>query len=158
MGINSGYFSIPGSRPWYLNPRWFQNIRSQKGYRPRWFWYLRGTNYSPVWTVDQSHDILNKKFIVKRRTWDAIQKYELPEGAKIISGTWDLKCKRFPHGSFWRFKAQFCVRGYIQKRICYVPMNAYAPVLQCSVVRLMLVLTCAMGLNTQATDFRNYFA
>ena len=37
-------------------------------------------------------------------------------------------------------------------------MNTYAPVVQCSVVRFMLVLTCAMGLNTQATDFRNYFA
>ena len=37
-------------------------------------------------------------------------------------------------------------------------MNTYAPVVQWSTVRLMLVLTCITGLTTQATNFRNDFS
>ena len=96
--------------------------------------------------------------LVKIRIWDVIQKSEVPEGAKIIPGTWDFKCKRFPDGSFRKFKARFCVRENIQKSLSDVYTNTYAPVVQWSTVRLMLVPTCIMGLKTQATEFRNAFS
>ena len=96
--------------------------------------------------------------LLKWLTWDLIQKYEVPEGAKMIPGTWDFKYKHFPDGSFQQFKAWFCVRWDIQKRLNDVPMNTYAPVVQRSTVRLMLVLTFVMGLNNQSTNFSNTFA
>ena len=37
-------------------------------------------------------------------------------------------------------------------------MNTYAPVVQWSTVRLMLVMTCILNLKTLATDFSNAFA
>ena len=86
-----------------------------------------------------------------------MKKYEVPEGSKIITVIWGYKCKRFIDGGIWKFKAQFCVRVDIQKRLSDVPINSYAPMVQWSTARLMLVLACIMGLNTQATNFRNYF-
>ena len=76
----------------------------------------------------------------------------------MIPDTWDFKCERFTDGSFRKFKARFCVRGDIQKRLSYVPMNTYDPMVQCSNVILMQVITCIVGLNIQATNFRNTFA
>ena len=96
--------------------------------------------------------------LVKQQTWDVIQKYEIPEGAKIIPGTWYFKWKRFPNGSFQKSKSRFCVRVYIQKRLSSVPMNTYDPVVQWSMVRLILVLTCIIGLKTQATNLSNAFS
>ena len=87
--------------------------------------------------------------LVKRRTWGIIQKSEVPEGSKIILGTWDIKCNNFLDGSFQKFKAWFCVRGDIQKRLSDVPINNCAPVVQWSTVRLVLVLTCIIGLKNQ---------
>ena len=86
-----------------------------------------------------------------------MDKYELPDGARIIPGTWAFKCKHFTDGGYQKFKARLCVRGYIYKRIYNVPMHTFAPLLQWSTVKLILVLTCIMVLKTQATDFRNDF-
>ena len=36
-------------------------------------------------------------------------------------------------------------------------MNTYAPVVQCSTLRLMMLLICIVGLNTQSTNFSNDF-
>ena len=68
--------------------------------------------------------------LVKQWTWDVIQKSEAPEGARIIPGNWDFKCKRFTDGSFQKAKAWFCVKGDIQNSLSGVPMNKYAPVEQ----------------------------
>ena len=110
---------------------------------------------SEQWTKAMTEEINN---LVKRRTWDVIQKYEVPEGSNIILGTWYFKCKCFPDGSFRKFKAWLCVRGYIQKRVSDVPIYTYAPVVQCSNVSLIQVITCIMGLNIQATEFINAFS
>ena len=53
--------------------------------------------YSEQCTKSMTEEITN---LVKQRTWDVIQKSEVPEGAKIISGTWTFKRKRFTDGSF----------------------------------------------------------
>ena len=52
---------------------------------------------SEQWTDVITEEITN---LVKQWTWGVIQKYEVPEGAKIVPGTWDFKCKCFPNGSF----------------------------------------------------------
>ena len=105
-------------------------------------------------TKSMTEEITN---LVKQRTWDVIQKYEVPEGANIIPGTYYFKCNCFPEWVFPRFKTRFCVIEYIQKRLSDVPNNTHAPMLQWSMVRLMLVLTYIMVLKTQSTDFSNAF-
>ena len=110
--------------------------------------------YSEQCTKSMTEEITN---IVKQRTCDVIHKSEVPEGYKIIPGNWDSMCKRFPDGSLRKFKARFCVGGYIHKRISDVHMHTYAPVVRWYMMRLMLVLTCTMGLRTQSTDFSRAF-
>ena len=110
---------------------------------------------SEEWNGAMTEEVTN---LEKRKTWDVIQLSEVPPGTKIIPGTWAFKCKRRPDGTFRKFKARFCVRGDIQKRVSDEPMNTYAPVVQWSTVRLMLVMTCILNLQTQATDFSNAFA
>ena len=110
---------------------------------------------SEEWGGAMKVEVVN---LEKRKTWDVIQRSSVPKGVKIIPGTWAFKCKRKPDGSFRKHKARFCVRGDIQKRVSEEPMNTYAPVVQWSTVRLMLVMTCILSLQTQATDFSNAFA
>ena len=106
------------------------------------------------WNKYTAEEITN---LLKRETWDVIQKSEIPEESKIIICTWDFKCKRFPDGSFQKFKTRFCIRGDIQKRLSDMHMNNYDPVVQWSTVMLMLLLTCITGLKTQSTKFSNDF-
>ena len=108
-------------------------------------------NGQKLWTEEVDN-------LEKRKTWTVIAQSSVPEGAEIIPSTWAFKCKRFPDGSFRKFKARFCVRGDIQKHKSTEPMNTYAPVVNWSTVRFMLVLTCILDLKTQATDFSNAFA
>ena len=107
------------------------------------------------WTESMTEEIT---ILIKRRTWDVIQKYEVTDGVNIIPGTWAFKCKHFPDWSFQKFKAWFCVRGDIMKELYDIPMNTYDPVLQWYMVMLMMFLNCIMGLNTISTEFRNAFA
>ena len=110
---------------------------------------------SKHWTKAMTEEIKN---LLKQRTWYLIQKSEVPEESKIISGAWDFKCKLFPHGGFRKSKARYCVRGYIQKRLSDVPMNTYATVVQWFMLRLILSLTCIVVLKTQSTNFSNAFS
>ena len=110
---------------------------------------------SEDWSEAMEEEVDN---LEKRKTWTVIAQSSIPKDAEIIPSTWAFKCKRFPDGSFRKFKARFCVRGDIQKHKSTEPMNTYAPVVNWSTVRFMLVLTCILDLKTQATDFSNAFA
>ena len=97
----------------------------------------------------------------KRNTWTSIPRSsigkEYPKGP-VLPSTWALKIKRKVDFSFRKFKARFCVRGDVQKRVTSEPMNTYAPVVQWSTVRLMLIMTCILKLHTVSIDFSNAFA
>ena len=57
-----------------------------------------------------------------------------------------------------KFKVQYCVGGDVQKRLSPKPLNSYSPVIQWATVRLMLILQCIIGLQSQSIDFKNTFA
>ena len=69
-----------------------------------------------------------------------------------------FKCKRKPGWTMRKFKARYCVRGDIQKRLSPKPLNSYSTVVQWATVRLMLILQCIIGLRSQSIDFTNAFA
>ena len=58
----------------------------------------------------------------------------------VLPGTWSFKCKRKPDWKVRKFKARYCVRGDIQKRLYPKPLDLYYPVVQWATVRLMLIL------------------
>ena len=77
---------------------------------------------------------------------------------ELLLTTWAFKIKRHTDYSVRKFKARFCVRGDVQKRKTEEEMNTYAPVVQWSTVRLMLILTQLLKLKTLSIDISNAFA
>ena len=51
-----------------------------------------------------------------------------------------------------------CVRLDIQKKISTEPINTYAPVVQWSMIRILIIMTWIIGLEIEAIEFSNAFA
>ena len=76
----------------------------------------------------------------------------LNEGKPVIDSVWAFKRKRYPDGSVKKLKARFCVRGDLQKEhIDY--FDTYSPVVQWSTVRLLLIVSIILQLETKQVDF-----
>lgn len=90
-------------------------------------------------------------------TWRIVPRSEVPQGANVLPLTWVFKLKRYPDGRPRKFKARLCVRGDMQvEGVDYT--DKYAPVVQWSTVRAMLILTVREKLQTRLVDFTNAFA
>ena len=76
----------------------------------------------------------------------------------LFSGTWSFKCKRETDWIIIKFKANYYVRGGVQKRPYSEPLNSYYPVIHWNTVRLVLTLKCIIGLQSQIIDFTNSFS
>ena len=76
----------------------------------------------------------------------------------VLPGTWSFKFKRKPDWTIRKFKAQYCVRGDIQKRLSNKPLNLSYTVVHWATVRLMLILQCIIGLQSQSIDLTNAFS
>ena len=74
----------------------------------------------------------------------------------ILPSTWAFKIKRFPDGLVRKLKARFCVQG--DKQIEGVDFfDTFAPVVQWSTVRLLLVLSLTLNLATKQVDYVSAF-
>ncbi|EJK66248.1 hypothetical protein THAOC_12847, partial [Thalassiosira oceanica] len=74
----------------------------------------------------------------------------------VIGGTWAFKIKRFPDGWIKKFKARFCARGDQQLEGVDF-FETYAPVVQWSTVRLMLILEILLKLKSKQGDITAAF-
>jgi len=93
----------------------------------------------------------------KATTWNLMPRSQVPRGANILPLTWVYKLKRYPDGRPRKFKARLCVRGDKQvEGIDYT--DKYAPVVNWSTVRLLMILTVREKLYTRLVDFTNAFA
>ena len=80
--------------------------------------------------------------------WDVVDR---PEGANVIASIWAFKIKRFPDGLIKKFKARFCARGDQQiEGIDF--FETYAPVVQWTTIRLMLILEVLLDLQSKQGD------
>ena len=77
-------------------------------------------------------------------------------GKEIVDTMWALRRKRLPDGTISRWKARLVVRGDQQKSITGRD-STYAPVVEWSTVRLLLVLGLQHDLVTTSIDFKNAF-
>ena len=81
-------------------------------------------------------------------TWDVVER---TEEMNVLPSTWAFKCKRFPDGLIKKFKARFCARG--DKQIEGVDyFETYAPVVQWTTIRLMLILEVLLDLKSKQGD------
>ena len=83
--------------------------------------------------------------IMGRDTWDIVSRKSVDDH-NVLPGTWYLNCKKIPDWKIREFKARYCVRGDVQKRLSPKPLNLYYPVVQYATVMLMLVLQCILVL------------
>jgi hypothetical protein len=74
----------------------------------------------------------------------------------VLPSTWAFKCKRFPDGRVRKLKARFCVRG--DRQVEGVDFfDTFAPVVNWTTVRLMLILSAILGLSTHQVDYTAAF-
>jgi len=84
----------------------------------------------------------------KMKSWEVV---DIPAGKHILGSTWAFKLKRYPDGRPKKYKARFVARG--DQQIAGVEFNeTYAPVVQWTTVRMMLILECMLGLNSCQAD------
>jgi hypothetical protein len=92
--------------------------------------------------------------LLQQRTWKSMLRSEAPH---VLKSTWVLKLKIFPDGTPSKFKARFCVRGYLQKEGVDF-FETYAPVCQWSTVRMILTMVIQNGWAATQVDYKNAFA
>ena len=95
--------------------------------------------------------------LMRRDTWKIVSSKSVAD-QHVFPGTWSFKLKRKPDWIFRKFKARYCVSGDIQKRLSHKALKSYSPVVQWATVRLMLILQCIIGLQSQSIYFTNAFA
>ena len=75
---------------------------------------------------------------------------------KVLKGTWAFKLKRTPDGVAYRYRSRFCVRGDQQEYgVNY--FETFAPVVQWSTIRLLLILILTNNWTTRVIDYTNAF-
>ena len=80
--------------------------------------------------------------------WEVVDK---TDEMNVIDSTWAFKIKRYPDGLIKKFKGRFCARGDQQiEGIDF--FETYAPVVQWTTVRLMLILEVLLDLKSKQGD------
>ena len=73
-------------------------------------------------------------------------------GRKILASTWAFKRKRYPDGSVKKLKARLVARGDQQiEGVDY--FDSFSPVVQWSTIRLLLILSIMLDLETVQVDY-----
>jgi hypothetical protein len=88
-----------------------------------------------------------------KEAWDAVGK---EPWMNVLPGTWAFKCKRYPNGLIKKLKARFCVCG--DRQIENVDFfSTFAPVVNWTIVRLLLILSVLLGLSTRQVNYTAAF-
>jgi Reverse transcriptase (RNA-dependent DNA polymerase)./Integrase core domain. len=116
---------------------------------PRFEQAMNGPNAEGFWEASAKEistlQALNTWSQVKKESW-----------MNVISSTWAFKIKRFPDGLIRKLKARFCVRG--DQQIEGVDFfDTFAPVVQWSTIRILLILSITLSLATKQVDYVSAF-
>ena len=100
--------------------------------------------------------------LIQQNTWQSISRSVLPVMKNgrhqcVLPGTWAFKLKQLPDGTPSRFKARYCVEGDLQTE-GVDHFETYAPVVQWSVVRMLLTMVLSKNWVTEQVDYTNSFA
>ena len=75
---------------------------------------------------------------------------------KVFKGRWAFKLKRTPNGVAYRYRSRFCFQGD-QQEYGINRFETFAPVIQWSTVRLLLILILTNKWKTKVIDYTNAF-
>jgi hypothetical protein len=89
-------------------------------------------------------------------TWDVVDRREVPRDAKIMPSKFVLKVKRQADGTIDRFKARLVASGNLQQAgVDYD--TTFAPVVDFTVVRMMLAIAAKKGFKVHQMDVKTAF-
>jgi hypothetical protein len=89
----------------------------------------------------------------EKDAWDVV---DHEDWMNVLPTTWAFKCKRYPDGCIRKLKARFCARGDRQvEGIDF--FDTFAPVINWTSVRLLLILSAILGLSTKQVDYTAAF-
>ena len=117
---------------------------------PTWEQAMNGPDRDGYWKACQKEvDTLQ----LDKDAWDVVKR---EPWMNVLPSTWAFKCKRYPDGAIRKLKARFCCRG--DKQIEGVDyFETFAPVVNWTTVRLMLILSIVLGLATRQVDYTAAF-
>ena len=111
---------------------------------PNWGEAMGGEFADEFWEAA----VVELETLEEMKAWKVV---DTPPGANVIDSIWAFKIKRFPDGLIKKFKARFCARGDQQlEGIDF--FETYAPVVQWTTVRLLLVLEVLLKLKSKQGD------
>ena len=122
---------------------------ASKADNPNWWEAMKSPFADEYWKAA----VKEIETLEKMGVWDVVDR---PEGVNVIDSTWAFKLKRFPDGLIKKFKARFCVRG--DQQVHGIDFfETYAPVVQWTTIRLMLILEVLLGLKSKQGDITAAF-
>lgn len=104
---------------------------------------------------DGFHEAMVKelKTLTDMECWDVVKRVP---GSNVLPSTWAFKMKRFPDGSLSKYKARFCAGGHRQiEGVDF--FETFAPVVNWTTVRLLLILSQVLNLSTKQVDYTAAF-
>ena len=116
---------------------------------PRWKEATSGENAEGFWQAMW----MEVCTLMKMGAWELVDKTET---MNVIPTTWAFKIKRYPTGLVRKLKARLCVRGDLQKEGIDV-FETYAPVVSWTTIRLLLILSVILELDTVQVDYTAAF-
>lgn len=132
----------------YLNPALFITLANKED-NPTYAEAMAGP--------DQAGFI--KAMEIEIETLTSLEVYDLVKRTphmKVLSSVWAFKRKRYPDGSIRKLKARFCARGFEQQEgVDY--FETFAPVVMWITVRLLLIMSILMDLDTKQIDYTAAF-
>jgi hypothetical protein len=90
--------------------------------------------------------------LLKSDLFDIVPTNTMPPGTKAVSAIWSFKRKRLPDWSISKWKARVCPHGGQQVHGINF-WDTYAPVVQWSTVRLVLILSSLCELKSKQIDY-----
>ena len=124
-------------------------VRANSLDTPNWHQAMSGPDADGYWeAMEQEINTL-----VSMDAWEEVP---FSNEYNVLDSTWAFKCKRYPDGRVKKLKARFCVRGDQQiEGIDF--FETFAPVVQWSTIRLLLVLSQCLGFATAQVDYTAAF-
>ena len=91
----------------------------------------------------------------KMRVWEIVDRQPW---MNVLPMTWSFQVKRTVEGLVRKFKGRICVRGDLQKPgVHFDPFDIWSPVVSWTTVRLLLILSAQLSLQSKQVDYISAF-
>lgn len=118
---------------------------SSKEDNPNWWQAMNGPFKEEYWKAA----LKEIETLQSMDVWEVVDRDDAT--MNVIDSIWAFKLKRFPDGMVKKFKARFCARGDQQlEGIDF--FETYAPVVQWTTIRMMLILEILLQLKSKQGD------